>query len=91
MDPKAFQRQQLNTQQLSITSFLTHDIEKTGDYFHLSNEAVKSFAWENVTVGVKDRQTGSSRNILQDSRGAVHAGEMLAIMGPRYGSLTQKH
>jgi hypothetical protein len=70
--------------QISEASSFSHDFEKNGDYTHLNNEAVKSFAWENVTVTVKDRQTGGPKAILENSFGAVQAGEMLAIMGPRY-------
>jgi hypothetical protein len=68
---------------VSVPSSLMHDVEKTGDYAHLSNTSVTSFAWENVTVTVKDRQTGQPKAILQESNGVVKAGEMLAIMGPR--------
>ncbi|KEY64170.1 hypothetical protein S7711_03464 [Stachybotrys chartarum IBT 7711] len=49
---------------------------------HLSNDIVSSFAWHNLDVLVKDRNTGSPLSILNDSSGVVHAGEMLAIMGP---------
>jgi ABC-type multidrug transport system ATPase subunit len=49
---------------------------------HLANDIVSSFAWHNLDVLVKDRNTGSPLSILANSSGVVHAGEMLAIMGP---------
>jgi hypothetical protein len=66
------------------TPSLHKDIEKNGDYAHLSNTSVGSYAWENVNVTVKDRQAGRPRTIVSNSCGVVNAGEMLAIMGPRY-------
>jgi ABC-type uncharacterized transport system YnjBCD ATPase subunit len=90
METVNFKEEQQNVRQLSKTSSFTHDVEKNGDYSQLSNEAVKNFAWENITVTVKDRQTGNQKAILKDSFGAVQAGEMLAIMGPRYVFYTMK-
>jgi hypothetical protein len=77
-------KEEPNIAQTSKTSSFTHDVEKHADYAHLSNDVVKSFAWENDTVTVKDRETRSPKAILDNTSGAVHAGEMLAIMGPRY-------
>jgi hypothetical protein len=50
------------------------DIEKTGDYAHLSNTSVHNFSWENVTITVKDRETGQPKAILKNSCGVVRAG-----------------
>ncbi|KAF2105736.1 ATP-binding cassette transporter-like protein [Lophiotrema nucula] len=60
------------------------DIEKDagGDYAHLTNNAVSSYSWENVTVTVKDRQSKQPKDILSSVTGSVQAGEMLALMGP---------
>lgn len=65
----------------------TLDVEKgvAGEgYAHLSNESVHSFSWENVTVTVKDRSTKQPLDLLSGVNGIVEAGEMLALMGPRY-------
>jgi hypothetical protein len=67
----------------SLPSSVHNDIEKNADYAHLSNSSVRSYAWENVSVAVKDRQTKQQRTILHQCNGVVNAGEMLAIMGPR--------
>ncbi|KAF7189210.1 ABC transporter G family member 15 [Pseudocercospora fuligena] len=56
-----------------------NDVEKSA---HLINDLVDSFSWNNLQVMVKDRKTKKPISILTDSRGVVHAGEMLAIMGP---------
>jgi ABC-type multidrug transport system ATPase subunit len=60
------------------------DVEKTacGDYAHLSNTTANSFAWENVSVTVKDRQTKQPKTIVNNINGIVKAGELLALMGP---------
>jgi hypothetical protein len=68
----------------SLPSSVHYDVEKNADYAHLSNTSVKSYAWENVTVTVKDRSTKQPTVILNKCSGIVNAGEMLAIMGPRY-------
>jgi hypothetical protein len=52
-----------------------HDVEKAGDYAHLTNVTVQSFAWENVTVTVKDRSSGKLKTILNDCFGIVKAGK----------------
>lgn len=62
----------------SPSSSLHQDIEKGGDYAHLSNASIHSFAWEDVSVTVKDRQTGLLKTILRDSRGLVRAGTYAA-------------
>jgi hypothetical protein len=50
------------------------DVEKTGDYAHLTNSSVQNFTWENVTVTVKDRNTGAAKAILNNCSGIVKAG-----------------
>ena len=67
----------------SLPSSVHCDVEKNADYAHLSNATVKSYAWENVSVTVKDRSTKQPTPILNKCSGVVNAGEMLAIMGPR--------
>jgi hypothetical protein len=67
------------------------DVEKhaaSSDYAHLTNETVHSFSWNNVTVTVKDRATKQPLDILTGINGFVEAGELLALMGPRYESFT---
>lgn len=63
------------------------DVEKDAavtDYAHLTNDAVKSFSWENITVTVKDRASKQPVDILSGVSGYIEAGEMIALMGPRY-------
>jgi hypothetical protein len=63
------------------------DVEKgaiVSDYAHLTNETVHNFSWNNVTVTVKDRATKQPLDILSGINGFVEAGELLALMGPRY-------
>lgn len=48
----------------------------------LANDIVSSFAWHDLSVVVKDRQTGRQLSILDKVCGIVKAGEVLAIMGP---------
>jgi ABC-type multidrug transport system ATPase subunit len=67
------------------------DVEKdavaTG-YTHLTNETVRSFSWNNVTVTVKDRVTKQPIDILSGINGIVEAGEVVALMGPRHAPTT---
>jgi ABC-type multidrug transport system ATPase subunit len=63
------------------------DVEKDAAgqaYAHLTNETVHSFSWKDVTVTVNDRATKQPLEILSGINGVVQAGEMLALMGPRY-------
>lgn len=62
------------------------DLEKGRDtgYAGLANNTIASYSWSNVTVTVRDRQTKSPRQILSSASGFVKAGELLALMGPRY-------
>jgi ABC-type multidrug transport system ATPase subunit len=75
---------------MSFTN-LSQDVEKGAavrDYAHLTNETVKNFSWDNVTVTVNDRATKQPLDILSNINGIVEAGEMLALMGPRYTTST---
>ncbi|KAH7087628.1 ATP-binding cassette transporter-like protein [Paraphoma chrysanthemicola] len=60
------------------------DVEKAAgqDFAHLTNESVKSFSWDNVTVTVKDRATKQPLDILSGVNGIIEGGELLALMGP---------
>lgn len=63
------------------------DIEKAAsgtEYAHLTNDEVKSFSWENITVTVKDRTSKQPIDLLSNVSGMIEAGEMMALMGPRY-------
>ena len=57
---------------------------------HLQNEFVRSFAWREMNVTVKDRVTKDEKFILTDANGLMRGGEMLAIMGPS-GSSVRLH
>ncbi|KAI4654611.1 uncharacterized protein J4E79_008485 [Alternaria viburni] len=61
------------------------DVEKAAsgtDYAHLTNDEVKSFSWENITVTVKDRTSKQPIDLLSNVSGMIEAGEMMALMGP---------
>ncbi len=60
-----------------LTSIPSIDVEKgdATDYAHLTNISVHSFAWENVTVTVKDRKTKQPLEILSGIHGIVEAGK----------------
>jgi len=63
------------------------DVEKSavlGHHAHLTNETVRSFSWSNLTVTVNDRATKQPLNLLSNVNGFVEAGEIVALMGPRY-------
>lgn len=63
------------------------DVEKNAaglDHAHLMNDTVQSFAWKDVNVTVKDRATKQPLDILSNISGVVEAGEIIALMGPRY-------
>jgi hypothetical protein len=54
------------------------DVEKNaGDYAHLTNTAIRSFGWGDITVTVKDRQTKQPKDILSDVNGIVKAGKQI--------------
>lgn len=70
-----------------LSSNQSVDVEKDavgGDYTHLTNRTVRNFSWSNVTVTVKDRATKQPLHLLEDITGIVEAGEVVALMGPRY-------
>jgi hypothetical protein len=72
------------------TSHHSADVEKDAagqEYTHLTNETVQSFSWRNVTITVKDRATKQPLDILSGVNGTVEAGELLALMGPRFAPL----
>lgn len=57
------------------------DVEKdaAADYAHLTNDAVQSFSWKDVTVTVKDRLTKQPKDILSDIHGVVQAGKLYGL------------
>lgn len=65
------------------------DVEKDAagvNYAHLMNQTVRNFSWSNVSVTVKDRTSKQPLRLLDDVSGMVEAGEVVALMGPRYVS-----
>jgi hypothetical protein len=62
-----------SSQDLSHPSTV-HDIEKSGNYAHLTNTAVYNLAWEDVSVTVKDRVSGGPKVILNGCSGILRAG-----------------
>ncbi|KAF2761779.1 putative ABC transporter [Pseudovirgaria hyperparasitica] len=59
----------------------TTDVEK-GTSHGLTNNTVHSFAWQDITVTVKDRETKKPKVTVDKAHGIVQAGELLAVMGP---------
>jgi hypothetical protein len=56
------------------------DVERRSlDDTRLHNDIVKTFAWEGVSVHVKDRQTKQPKCILENSSGYVEAGRLSAM------------
>jgi hypothetical protein len=41
---------------------------------HLMNTTIRNFTWHDVTVTVKDRQTKTPKNIVENAFGVVEAG-----------------
>ncbi|OJJ31565.1 hypothetical protein ASPWEDRAFT_118735 [Aspergillus wentii DTO 134E9] len=58
------------------------DLESNESNHFLANETVKNFAWDGLTVTVKDRQTKEPRNLIDGISGSVEQGELVALMGP---------
>jgi hypothetical protein len=46
-----------------------------GANLHFTNDVVRTFGWEGVTVTVKDRTTNAPRELLSNVNGVVKAGE----------------
>jgi len=56
------------------------DIEKHGgDYSHLSNTTLHSFAWNDITVTISARNAHVPKMLLTDVNGAVKAGSSRQI------------
>jgi hypothetical protein len=56
----------------------TSDVENNaGDYADLTNTAIRSFGWGDITVTVKDRQTNQPKDILSGVNGIVKAGKRI--------------
>jgi hypothetical protein len=43
----------------------------------LQNAIVRNFAWQNITITVKDRKTNSLKTLLRDVSGIVRAGMLI--------------
>ena len=59
-----------------VQQYNTHspDLERRPTDAHLRNTTVNSFAWENITVTVKDTKTKQPKDLLQGVNGIVEAG-----------------
>jgi hypothetical protein len=64
------------------------DVEKDAAGQDFTNESVQSFSWKDIIVTVKDRATKQPLDILSGVNGHVEAGELLALMGPRYAFIS---
>jgi hypothetical protein len=61
------------------------DLEKGHELSrHLTNNALTSFSWSNISVTVEDRKTKEPLQILTSSHGSIQAGEVVALMGRKY-------
>ncbi|KFZ21951.1 hypothetical protein V502_02899 [Pseudogymnoascus sp. VKM F-4520 (FW-2644)] len=49
---------------------------------HFLNTTVHKISWSGLTVAVKDRRTGQTKNILDNVEGLVNSGDCCAVMGP---------
>ncbi|OBT93124.1 hypothetical protein VE01_09217 [Pseudogymnoascus verrucosus] len=49
---------------------------------HFLNTTVHKISWSGLTVAIKDRRTGQTRNILDNVEGLVNSGDCCAVMGP---------
>lgn len=52
------------------------DLEKRATDAHLQNTTVKNFAWQNITVTVKDHKTKQPKALLRGVNGIVKAGTL---------------
>jgi hypothetical protein len=57
------------------------DVEKKAVDVHLQNTTVSSFAWQDVTVTVKDHKTKQPKVILQNVNGIIKAGMLTSCNG----------
>ncbi|SPO06048.1 probable ABC transporter [Cephalotrichum gorgonifer] len=58
------------------------DVENQAADTYLQNTTVQNFAWQNISVTVKDRKTKESKALLDGISGIVRAGEICALIGP---------
>ena len=66
---------------MSTSNPSIEDVEKGAtEYAHLTNTTVHSFAWENVSVSVRDRATKQAVDILSGVDGVVEAGTLFSIV-----------
>ncbi|EAW14323.1 putative ABC transporter [Aspergillus clavatus NRRL 1] len=61
---------------------ITLDLERNGGNQFLSNQTVHNFAWNDLTVTVKDRRTKKPLNLIDGICGNIQRGELVALMGP---------
>lgn len=68
------------------------DLERRPTDAHLRNTTVKNFAWQDITVTVKDTKTKQPKALLQGVSGIVNAG-MYLISPPTHTHthITQQH
>lgn len=65
-----------HTSQASQQERLSVDLEKGASDEHLKNTTVNNFAWQNITVTVKDHKTKQPKELLRSVRGVVQAGKI---------------
>ncbi|KAI9680295.1 MAG: hypothetical protein M1829_001181 [Trizodia sp. TS-e1964] len=74
---------ELSSQPIDAINGHVQDIEQDADdSAHLNNTTVRSFAWQAVSVTVRDRATKQPKAILSGADGCVSAGNLVALMGP---------
>lgn len=63
-----------------LESAIRTDISSSSSRY-LTNSSVGSLSWSNLTVTVKDHESGRPLALLSDISGHVEAGQLLALMG----------
>ena len=51
------------------------DVETASHDIHLHNDTVDTLFWDNLSVKIRDKKTGTDKHILQYIDGDVQAGE----------------
>ena len=51
---------------------------------------MKSFAWQNIGVRVRDKATGADKQLVQGCCGRTKPGDLIALVGPSGDDLSQQ-
>ena len=67
---------------ISSQSSSVPDLEANDYHAFLMNNTVQTFAWKDVAVTVKDRETGKPKKILSSTSGHVSQGKIKYAKNP---------